>query len=342
MACEGRHQKEKREAGTPRDTSSPDPTSIAAATPPAIANLPRSVVRRRTPHGRRRAHRLHGAIALLGCHLTPLLAQLCASFRRHLPKTREGFPHLLLPLGRQCLVLLVALTHHLPLLGRHGAPLGKPLLRSGALLRRHRYPPLATFGERLLALGRQAIPLILVIVQQLLLLMRKRIPSFWRGRSGGHACALPGHEFLGETGNGTAKTRADQQYPYHFLASCGSLAEAFFPNGGAFFKNSHHAASPTSSEPKNSRKLSSGAPAAGEPAGGVAAAGCVPPAGLPEATGGCADAPGGVSSPSVPAPALAHAATSSHAFHVPPSCKLGWRHRIDRPIREIIKVDVVL
>jgi uncharacterized protein YecE (DUF72 family) len=46
-------------------------------------------------------HGLGGAMTLLGRHLTPLLAQLHASFRRHLPEAIEGFADLLLPLRRQ-------------------------------------------------------------------------------------------------------------------------------------------------------------------------------------------------------------------------------------------------
>ena len=77
-------------------------------------------------------------MTLLRRHLTPLLAQLAAPFRRHLPDPVEGLVYLLLPLGGQCLVLLPALPQQLPLLRGHGTPLGETLLRAGPLLRRHR------------------------------------------------------------------------------------------------------------------------------------------------------------------------------------------------------------
>ena len=86
---------------------------------------------------RRSAHLLDSVVTLLRRHLTPLLAQLIASFRRHLPEAVEGLADLLLTLGGQCFVLLPALTQQLPLLGRHGTPLREALLRAGALLRRH-------------------------------------------------------------------------------------------------------------------------------------------------------------------------------------------------------------
>src|ERR1700719_2619626 len=110
---------------------------------------------------------------LLRSHLPPLLTQLVASFRRHLPETVEGLSDLLLALGGQCFVLLPALTQHLPLLGRYGAPLREALLRAGALLRRHRQPAFAAFRERLLPIRRQAVPLGLMVLQHLLLLWRQ-------------------------------------------------------------------------------------------------------------------------------------------------------------------------
>jgi hypothetical protein len=117
--------------------------------------------------------RLGGVMPLLRRHLMPLLAQLRAFFRRHLPEPIERFVHLLLPFRRQRPVLLPALTEQLPLLGRHGVPLRKSLLRTGALLRRHRQPTLAAFRERLLPLRRQAVPLTLMVLQHLLLLGRQ-------------------------------------------------------------------------------------------------------------------------------------------------------------------------
>ena len=125
---------------------------------------------RNVPRRRRSVHGLHGAMTLLGRHLTPLLAQLHASFRRHLPEAIEGFAHLLLPFGRQRPVLLPTLTQQLTLLRRHGTPLRKSLLRARALLRCHRQPTLAAFCERLLPLRRQAVPLALMALQHLLLL----------------------------------------------------------------------------------------------------------------------------------------------------------------------------
>jgi len=74
---------------------------------------------------------------LLRRHLTPLLAQLLTPLRRHLTESIEGFANLALPLGRQRFEFLPALTHQLPLLRRHGAPLTESLLGAGALLRRH-------------------------------------------------------------------------------------------------------------------------------------------------------------------------------------------------------------
>jgi hypothetical protein len=83
-----------------------------------IAGLAWNMTRRR-----RTVHGLGGAMTLLRRHLAPLLAQLHASFRRHLPEPIEGFAHLLLPLRRQRPELLPALTEQLPLIRRHGAPL---------------------------------------------------------------------------------------------------------------------------------------------------------------------------------------------------------------------------
>jgi len=95
------------------------------------------VLARRVMRRRRRAHALHRAMPLFGRHLSPLLAQLLAPFRRHLAESIEGFAHFALPLGRQRLEFLPTLTQLLSLLRRHGAPLAKPLLGAGPLLRRH-------------------------------------------------------------------------------------------------------------------------------------------------------------------------------------------------------------
>ena len=80
---------------------------------------------------------LHRVVALVRSHLAPLLAQLHAPFGRHLPESIERFAQLLLPFRRQRFVLLPTLPKNLTLLGRHGAPLGETLLRTGALLRGH-------------------------------------------------------------------------------------------------------------------------------------------------------------------------------------------------------------
>ena len=122
---------------------------------------------------RRRAHALHGAMPLFRRHLTPLLAQLLASLRRHLAESIEGFAYLALPFRRQRLEFLPALAQQLPLLRRHGTPLTESLLGAGALLRCHGYPALAAFGKRLLTIGRQAVPLSLVTLEHPLLLRRK-------------------------------------------------------------------------------------------------------------------------------------------------------------------------
>jgi hypothetical protein len=131
----------------------------------------------RNPMRRRRVHALQSVMPLLRRHLPPLLAQLLAPFRRHLAESIEGVAHFALPFGRQRLEFLPALTQHLPLLRRHGAPLTESLLGAGALLRRHGYPALAAFRKRLLALCRQVIPLALVTLQHLPLLRRKRLPG---------------------------------------------------------------------------------------------------------------------------------------------------------------------
>src|SRR5882757_6439784 len=233
---------------------------------PYLSMLMRNVPRRRcTVHRRRRTvHRLRGAMTLLGRHLTPLLAQLHASFRRHLPEAIEGLAELLLPVRRQRPVLLPALAHHLPLVRRHGAPLRKSLLRTGALLRRHRQPALTASRERLLPIRGQAVPLALMNLQRLLLLRRQRAP---RSRGGGGGGRSGRRRFgrgrrrrggLRKTGGGSEKTCADKPCPDHFFASCGGVAGGSLPRGGALLKNSHQAASPTSSEPKNSRNPSSG------------------------------------------------------------------------------------
>jgi hypothetical protein len=288
-----------------------------------------AVRRRRTVHG------LRGAMTLLGRHLTPLLAQLHASFRGHLPETIEGFAHLLLPLRRQRPVLLPALAEHLPLIRRHGAPLRKSLLRTGALLRRHRQPALTTSRERLLALRGQAVPLTLMALQQLLLLRRQRVPRSRRGGGGGRGCHSRfgrrrlGRRRLRKTGGGGEKTCADKPCPDHFFASCGGGAGGTLPRG-AFFKNSHQAASPVSSEPKNSRKPSSGAT--------VVCPGVVSGVVAGVAAGGGACATGGGS-----ALAVAHnTQSSSPPLPAPVKGNLGSRSRIRGLIRKIIKIDIVL
>lgn len=92
---------------------------------------------RRCAHGLRCTPTLHGAMPLFGRHLSPLLAQLLAPFRRHLAESIEGFAHFALPLRRQRLEFPPTLPQLLSLLRRHGAPLAKSLLGAGALLRRH-------------------------------------------------------------------------------------------------------------------------------------------------------------------------------------------------------------
>ncbi len=149
--------------------------------------LARRMMRRRcAAHGLRSARTLSRAMPLLRCHLTPLLPQLLAPFRRHLTEAVEGLAHLALPFGRQRLEFLPALPQQLPLLRRHGTPLIESLLGAGALLRRHGYPALAALSQRLLPLRRQAIPLAMIALQELFLLRGERVPSPWAGgrRSG--------------------------------------------------------------------------------------------------------------------------------------------------------------
>ena len=122
---------------------------------------------------RGRAHALHGMVPLLRRHLAPLLAQLLTPRRRHLPESIERFAHFLFSFRRQRLELLVALAHQLALLRGHRAPLREALLCAGPLLRRHGNPALATLRECLLPIGRQAVPLALIGLQQLLLLRRQ-------------------------------------------------------------------------------------------------------------------------------------------------------------------------
>src|SRR6202451_637971 len=217
--------------------------------------------------------------ALLRGHLAPLAAQFRTLFRRHLPEAVERFAHLLLPFGRQALELLKALTQQLPLFRRHGAPLRKALLRTRALLRRHRQPALTALGQRLLPLGRQAVPLALMALQQLLLLWRQTSPGFrpcrGRLRRGGRGGCRRRRRALRETVRGEHETCQDYERPDHFFASCGGGAGGLFPRGGALFKNSHKAESPTSSEPRNSINPSSGGSAldAGAEAEGTAGGG---------------------------------------------------------------------
>ena len=202
--------------------------------------------------------------ALLRSHLTPLPAQLHAPFGRHLPEPVEGFAHPLLLFRRHGLELLPTLAQLLALLRRHGAPLSKALLGTRALRRRHGEPTLATPGQRLLAIRGQTVPLILIAVQQLLLLRRHRRPWPRRCRRSGRGSRRLGRSrSLRDTARRREKqTCTDEQRPDHCFASCGVVAGGGFPRGGAFFKNSHQAASPTSSAPKNSMKSSSGAGAA--------------------------------------------------------------------------------
>jgi hypothetical protein len=255
----------------------------------------------------RRPRPLDTSAALLRSHLTPLPAQLHAPFGRHLPEPVEGFAHPLLLFRRHGLELLPALAQLLALLRRHGAPLSKALLGTRALRRRHGEPTLATPGQRLLALRGQAVPFILIAVQQLLLLRRHRRPCPGRCRRGrGHSRRLGRSRSLRDTARRREKqTCTDEPRPDHCFASCGGGAGGGFPaRGGAFFKNSHQAASPTSSAPKNSMKSSSGAPCDGD---------CVAPGGdcVPGAGDGCAPGGGGA------AMAAAHTATPAHSQCLP-------------------------
>jgi hypothetical protein len=212
---------------------------------------------------RRRRRPLDTSAALLRSHLTPLPAQLHAPFGRHLPEPVEGFTHPLLLFRRHGLELLPTLAQLLALLRRHGAPLSKALLGTRALRRRHGEPTLATPGQRLLAIRGQTVPFILIAVQQLLLLRRHRRPWPRRcRRRRGDSRRLGRSRSLRDTARRREKqTCTDEPRPDHCFASCGGGAGGGFPaRGGAFFKNSHQAASPTSSAPKNSMKSSSGAP----------------------------------------------------------------------------------
>jgi hypothetical protein len=230
---------------------------------------------------RRRRPSLHASVALLRSHLTPLPAQFHAPFGRHLPEPVERFAYALLLVRRHGLELLPALAQLLALLRRHGSPLSETLLRARSLLRRHGEPALAAPGQRLLAFRRQTVPLVLIAMQQFLLLGRHRRPcprSGGRGgrsrRSGGSGRRLRRSRALRDTACREKQTCTHQQRPYHYFASCGGVAGGgFSPRGGAFFKNSHQAASPTSSAPKNSMKSSSGALCDGDCAPG---GGCVP------------------------------------------------------------------
>src|SRR6202041_212099 len=202
----------------------------------------------------RRRPPLHASVALLRSHLTPLPAQFHAPFGRHLPESVERFAYALLLVRRHGLELLPALAQLLALLRRHGSPLSETLLRARSLRRRHREPALAAPGQRLLALRRQTVPLVLIAMQQFLLLGRHRRPcprSGGRGRSGrsgGSGRRLGRSRDLRDTARREKQTCTDQQRPYHCFASCGGVAGGgFSPRGGAFFKNSHQAASPTSS-----------------------------------------------------------------------------------------------
>lgn len=138
-----------------------------------------------------------------------------------------------------------------------------------------------------------------------------------------------GHRGLRQACDGSEKTCADKPCPHHFFASCGGAAGGSLPRGGALFKNSHQAASPTSSEPKNSSKPSSGGtvdcPGVAGVVAGVAAGG--------EAGGG-----GGAA-----APTIAHQALSSNPL-VPVTVKINLRGRtrICGFVRKIIKIDIVL
>jgi hypothetical protein len=194
---------------------------------------------------------------------------------------------MLLLFRRHGLELLPALTQLLALLRRHGSPLSEALLRTGSLHGRHGEPALAASGQCLLALRRQIVPLVLIAMQQFLLLGRHRRPCPRSGWSRGWRRRRHGRSRnLRDTARREKQTCTNQQRPYHCFASCGGVAGGgFSPRGGAFFKNSHQAVSPTSSAPKNSIKSSSGALCAGDcfaPGGGG-----VPGEGACCAPGGC-------------------------------------------------------
>ena len=154
---------------------------IGAPFIPALKDLSQIVPRRRMRRGR--ATLLALLLPLGRAHLPPLTLQFLSLLRRSLFELLKLFAYALLLFGRQALELLPPLAQLLPLLGRHRAPLAEPLLRARALLRAHREPAIAPFGERLLSVGRQALPLATIALQQFLLLWGQGRPRARRGRS---------------------------------------------------------------------------------------------------------------------------------------------------------------
>ena len=108
-------------------------------------------------------------LALRRRGVAPALAEHLAAFGRQLLEAVKVLAHPRLVAGGECLEFLPARAQRLALLRGKRSPVRETVARLIALVRRHPEPALAAVSERLLALGRQRVPLSAETRQQPLL-----------------------------------------------------------------------------------------------------------------------------------------------------------------------------
>src|SRR5579863_3496788 len=109
-------------------------------------------------------------------HVLPAVPQLLLLVRRQLLVLLERVADVLLLVRRQLLESLVALPQTRAFLWREFAPALQPLLEAIALLAGHLAIAVGGVHEPMLALRRQGLPLVLLVVEELLLCGGERTP----------------------------------------------------------------------------------------------------------------------------------------------------------------------
>ena len=98
-------------------------------------------------------------LALRRRGVAPALAEHLAAFGRQLLEPVKVLAHPRLVARGECLEFLPARAQRLTLFRRERSPMRETVARLITLVLRHPEPALAAMGERLLALGRQRVPL---------------------------------------------------------------------------------------------------------------------------------------------------------------------------------------